>query len=181
MTAPETSPAPQKRLPRWLRWGLEGLAMVAVALAIHLWQTRDTPRGPAPDFSGVLSDGRATSLAQWRAQAPGKPLLVYFWADWCAICKATRPSVEAIAADWPVLTVAMDSGPPPQVARTLAERGYRFPALADPDGRISNRYGLPGVPAFVIIDPRGNIQAVSIGYTSEWSLRWRLWRAASAA
>lgn len=152
--------------------------MVALAVAIHLWQTRDTPHGAAPDFTGVLSDGHATSLAQWRAQAPGKPLLIYFWADWCAICKTTRPAVEAIAADWPVLTVAMDSGPPAIVARTLAERGYHFPALADPDGRISDRYGLPGVPAFVVIDASGHVRAISIGYTSEWGLRWRLWRAA---
>jgi hypothetical protein len=45
----------------------------------------------------------------------------------------------------------------------------------DPDSEIFRRYGLHGVPAFVIIAPDGNIRAATFGYTSETGLRLRLW------
>ena len=90
------------------------LAMVAVALlGAHAWQTRQVPSGPAPDFSALAvsaQDGAVLGLAQWRAAHPGQPVALHFWAEWCAICKLEQHSVTRVASDWPVLTVAMQSG-----------------------------------------------------------------------
>ena len=47
--------------------------------------------------------------------------------------------------------------------------------VVDPKAEILRRYGLPGTPAFAIIDPAGDIRFVSVGYTSEVGLRLRLW------
>jgi hypothetical protein len=43
------------------------------------------------------------------------------------------------------------------------------------------QYGTRVVPAFIIVDPAGNVRAVSIGYTSEIGLRLRLWWASLSA
>ena len=90
------------------------LAMVAVALlGAPAWQTRPVPSGPAPDFSALAvstQDGAVLGLAQWRAAHPGQPVALHFWAEWCAICKLEQHSVTRVASDWPVLTVAMQSG-----------------------------------------------------------------------
>lgn len=174
---PDASPAPVSRRYRWRRWLGEALLFLAVVAGIHLWQTRDTPGGPAPDIQGLLADGGSTSLAAWRGRHPGRAVLLHFWADWCPICKTTAGSVDAVGKDWPLLTVAMQSGPPPAIARHLQQAGHAWTTLADPDGQLTARYGLRGVPAFVVIDAANHIRFVEVGYTSEVGLRLRLWLA----
>ena len=101
--------------------------------------------------------------------------MIYFWAEWCAICRTTAGTVNNINEDWPVVTVAMQSGPAAKVAETMHQREYAWPTLADPEAQVFLQYGSRVVPAFVIVDPAGNIRAVSVGYTSEIGLRLRLW------
>lgn len=172
--APETAEPPPKP-PRWRRWAIEIAIFVAVFFAIQAWMARDVPAGPAPDFATVAADGGALSLAEWRAAHPGQAVGVYFWAEWCPICTAQQGTIDGVQADHPVLTVAMQSGGAPAVSDVLAERGLDWTTAIDADGRIAQSYGLRGVPAFVIIDPAGGIGSVSLGYTTGWGLRARLW------
>lgn len=166
---------PEKRRPRWRRWLIETLIFLAAFTAFQFWQARDTPRGAAPHFAGQLIDGQPFDLAAWRGQHPGQAQLLYFWADWCPICQTTAGNVSKISADWPVTSIATQSGTPAKIAKFMQEKGYRWPTLPDPQGEILNQYGLPGTPAFVIINPAGDIRFVSVGFTSEIGLRLRLW------
>ena len=156
------------------RWALELAIFVAALWAIQAWQQRDVPDGPAPATAGILADGQPFDLNAWRARHPG-PVALHFWAEWCPICRTEEGSITSVAADWPVMTVAMQSGPPGQVSRHLAGKGLAWPALMDSDGGIAAAYGLRGVPAFVVIDRSGAIRSVSVGYTSELGMRLRLW------
>ena len=166
---------PARKPPRWRRWAIEIAIFVAVFFAIQAWMARDVPAGPAPDFTTVAADGRALKLAEWRAAHPGEAVGVYFWADWCPICTAQQGTIDGVQADCPVLTVAMQSGDAAAVNKVLAERGLDYKTAIDADGRIAQTYGLRGVPAFVIVDPAGQIRSVSLGYTTGWGLRARLW------
>lgn len=168
------APAMAKK-PRWRRWALEIAIFIAAFIAFQMWQLRDTVRGEAPAITGTLVDGRAFDLAQWRAEHPGKAVMLYFWADWCPICTRTAGNVSAVAKDWPVATMAVDSGDAAKVAGVMAERGYTWPTLVDASGEAWKKYGLPAVPLFMIIAPDGNIRFLSLGYTSEFGLRLRLW------
>lgn len=165
----------KKSPPRWHRWLLEGLLFAAIFISIQLWQARDTPRGAAPAFSGQRLDGSDFQLADWRRAHAGEAVLIYFWADWCPVCRTTAGNVSAVAAAWPLLSIASQSGDAAQIGKVMAERGYAWPTLPDPSGALMRQYGLPGVPAFVILDPAGNIRFVTLGYTSELGLRLRLW------
>jgi thiol-disulfide isomerase/thioredoxin len=166
---------PAARGPRWRRWALEAALFLVVLVAFQAWQLRDVARGPAPGFSGPRLDDTPFELAGWRAQHPGKPVLLYFWAEWCPVCRTTAATVTAIAEDWPVTTIAMQSGTASEVAAHMAARGYAWPTLADARGEITQRYGFTGVPAFAVIDPAGQIRFVTMGWTSEPGLRLRLW------
>ena len=166
---------PARKPPRWRRWAIEIGIFVAVFFAIQAWMARDVPAGAAPDFATVGADGRALSLAEWRAAHPGQAVGVYFWAEWCPICTAQEGTIDGVQADYPVLTVAMQSGDAAAVNKVLAERGLDWTTAIDTDGRIAQTYGLRGVPAFVIVDPAGKIRSVSLGYTTGWGLRARLW------
>jgi len=166
---------PLHKRRRWPVWAVEVMLVVLVFLAVQWWHSRDVPVGRAPAFTAPMADGRSGSLDDWRAEHPGKPVAVYFWATWCPICKMQEGSVDALRADWPVLTVAMQSGNASAVATFLRERRLDWPAAIDADGRIASRYGLHAVPAMVVVDGRGEIRSVMVGYTTGLGMRLRLW------
>ena len=168
-------PKSEKPPSRWRRWAAEALLFIIIVAGVQLWQARDTPRGAAPNFAGSLIDGQPFDLAAWRAEHSGRPVLLYFWAEWCPICKTTAGNVSNISADWPVTSIAIQSGTAEQVARVMDEKGYRWPTLPDPAAEVLRQYGLAGTPAFIIINPAGDVRFVSLGYTSEIGLRLRLW------
>ncbi len=156
---------------RWPRWLLE-LALVLLAfLLLQAWMTRDAPRGPAPDITGVLLDGTPVRLADLR----GKPALVHFWATWCPVCGLGQGTIDAIADDHAVLTIAIDEGQADDIRTYLREEGVDYPVLHDPGNDIARDYAIRGVPASFIIDPAGNIRFVERGYTTGIGLRLRLW------
>lgn len=167
-----------------LRGWKQHLATLALAwvvvVAVDTWRTRDLPQGPAPDAAlemaaAATGTAPATTLAEWRAQHPGRAVAVHFWAEWCSICKLEEPSVASLSNDWPVLGVAMQSGNAERVAQVQRQRGMPWPTAVDPEGSLSRSWGVRAVPALVVIDARGQVRFATSGYTPEWAMRLRLW------
>ncbi len=155
----------------WLSWLRDILILLLLLAAFQWWQTRDLTGAPAPPLSGVLTDGRAADLRDYQ----GRAVLVHFWAEWCPICRAEEGAVDALAQDYPVLTVATQSGDAAAVAEYLRRQGLGFPTLVDQSGALARGWGIRGVPSSYVIAPDGRIDAVSIGYTTGIGLRLRLW------
>ena len=153
--------------------------MLAVFLGVQAWQTRAVPQGAAPDLVLTLvgPDGRtqATTLSQWRAMHPGQAVGVYVWAEWCPICRSMQGTVTGLQADQPVLTIAMQSGPPEAVARYLRQRSLPWQTAVDAQGTLARELGFKAVPGFVVIDAEGRLRAPTVGFTTSWGLRARLW------
>ncbi len=162
-------------LKHWRRWILEALAVIGIVVAVQLWQARGLPEGPAPALAGSGLDGQPLDLATTVAAAGGRPVLVAFWATWCPVCKAEGGNLASIAADQPLLSVAMQSGEAPVVTAYLAERGRQLPTINDPDGDLANAWRVRGVPSHFIVDGQGNVRFRVVGYATEWGLRARLW------
>lgn len=164
---------------RWKDHLVTVLLVLGVYLGVNAWQTRDVPQGPVPDLSFVLlqPDGTqiATTLSQWRATHPGQAVALHLWAEWCPICRAEEHNISSLIEDQPVLTIAMRSGPPEAVARVMAQRQLRWPVAVDSRGELTRQLGFSAVPAFVVIDPQGQLRSPSVGYTSELGMRLRLW------
>lgn len=158
---------------RWRRvlgWG----AVVALFFAVQGILNRDMASGPAPSIEGRFLEGSPATLDGLR----GRPALVYFWASWCSICRAMESKVSGLASDFPVVTLAFQSGDAAEAARYVKERGLDWRVVPDPDGVNGGRYGIRGVPAFFVLGPDGTIRSRSVGFTPEWMLRLRLWLAA---
>jgi thiol-disulfide isomerase/thioredoxin len=177
--AAPNKPAPRSRWAR-LRSHLGTAALVlAVFFGVQAWQTRGVAQGPPPDLSFTLiePDGsqQTTTLAAWRERHPGQPVALYLWAEWCPICKLQQPNVTDLVADMPLLTIAMQSGPPEVVARVLAQRQLPWPTAVDPRGDLSSLLGFASVPAFVVVDAEGRLRLPTVGYTSGLGMRLRLW------
>jgi hypothetical protein len=162
------------------------LALFAgVMLAVQFWQTRSVSDGPLPDaaldapLSVLVNDSvrqsslRAEIAALQRAH-PGRNIGLYVWADWCPICKTIQGTVNSLTQDQPVITIAMQSGPPGKVARHLASRGLAWHTVVDPRSVIPGALGFGAVPAFAVITPQGELRWPTVGLTSGWGMRLRL-------
>lgn len=155
---------------RWRRWALEALLLLAILAAITAWQNSGLVSGAAPPLAGVRTDGSQAKLG-----AGGTATLVVFWATWCPICKSEAGNIESVARDWPVISVAMQSGNLKEVAEYLAERGLKVPAIEDDDSNIADAWRVRGVPTHFVVDAAGNIRFRVVGYATTWGLRARLW------
>ncbi len=164
----ERDPAQRRR--RLVRWTAQALALLALVVGLHLWSTRHAARGMAPPLQGTLLSGASFDL-QRRADGA---VLVYFWASWCPICRLSESSIDGIARDWQVVTVAMQSGSAPELRAVMTERGLDYPVLVDRDGAIAARWGVSGVPTSFVVDRSGMIRFAETGYTSGPGLRVRL-------
>lgn len=157
---------------KWRSLAINALVFIAVIAGVRAWQQRDMASGAAPVLRGVTLAGQPYALPAH----PARPVLVHFWATWCPICRAEQGSIAAIAHDHPeVITIAMQSGKPAEVASYLREQGVEFPVLNDADGSLSSAWGVHGVPASFIVAPDGQIRFVEVGYTTSLGLRLRLW------
>jgi thiol-disulfide isomerase/thioredoxin len=173
-TEPESSAAAKSGTAhRWRRRAAEALVLLLLVLGIRAWQQSSTASGPAPALAGELLNGKPLALAAFA----GRPVLVHFWATWCPICRLEQDSIDALARDMPVITVAMQSGDRDAVIQHLRKETLSFPVLNDPDGVLAAQWGVRAVPASFIVDGAGQIRFVEIGYTTGVGLRLRLWLA----
>jgi thiol-disulfide isomerase/thioredoxin len=79
-----------------------------------------------PEFSLSNLDGEPQSIGSW----PGKPLLINFWATWCAPCRREIPMLKEYQEgnhDVQVVGIAVDRDEP--VARFAAEMQFNYPIL----------------------------------------------------
>jgi thiol-disulfide isomerase/thioredoxin len=164
----EQKGAAKRRLARWI---IEAALLAGLFAAVHQYQTRGVASGPAPEFQGQLLNGQPVSLRAFR----GRPVLLHFWATWCPVCALQQAGIDRIAKDHPVLTVALDGESDNQIRQWMQGKGVAYPVVHDPDGRIAGRFAIRGVPTSVVIDARGEIRFVEVGYTTEAGLRMRLW------
>ena len=143
-----------------------GVALVVVALVLRggaldagpvgaLWVRMglaEPPRAPAWQWHHVMPAKQATFspeefdkvLAQ--AKAEGRPVLIDFFADWCAACKEldreTYPAPEVIstAAEGQFLNIKIDATNSEDALDALLER-----------------FGVEGLPTVAFVSPKGEV------------------------
>jgi thiol-disulfide isomerase/thioredoxin len=162
-------------LRNWKKWALEALAIIAVFVAVSAWQTRGLPSGQAPALAGDDIDGKSLDLRTALLAANGRPVLVTFWATWCPTCKTEEDNVRAVAADHPLLSVALWSEGTEKVAAYAQEHQLTFPIINDPDSVLGKAWHVSGVPTHFVVDGAGNVRFRVVGYATTWGLRARLW------
>ncbi|MEH6457827.1 MAG: protein disulfide oxidoreductase [Cocleimonas sp.] len=172
LTNTNTVNEPIKKKRRWFRYLFEALLIVGIVFGIRAWQQKDLVVGEAPSFQSVMLNGETVNLEDYR----GKPFILHFWASWCPFCKIEEGSMSNIQKDWPMLSVAYQSGDKTEVKKHMEERGLEsWPTIVDKDNRLGDLFGVKGVPTSYIIDGEGNIRFAEVGLTSAWGLRARLW------
>lgn len=157
----------------WITIARDGIILIAILYIFNLYQTRNMP-DIAPALYSQLISGESVELSQMNN---GSPVLIYFWGSWCPICSYTSSTVTELSREYQVITIALSSGSEEQVFSYLKKNKYHFPVINDPDGIISQKWGVFVTPSFFIINSHGEISSVTTGISSEWGLRFRLWLA----
>ena len=111
-----------------------------------------TLKAPALRLGGVaLTDALLHS---------GKPVLVNFFASWCAPCLAEAPLLDRLAKKDGITIIGIAWKNKPEEARAWLERlGDPFAAVGyDLDGKMAVDWGLSGVPETFLIDAQGVVR-----------------------
>ena len=131
---------------------------------------------PAPELAlPRLDTGAELRLDVLR----GRPVVVNFWASWCAPCRRELPALEAFARQHggpdAVQVLAVNVGEAAtQVRSFLDEAGVRdLRVLLDTDSRANAAWGAFALPASFLIDRAGRILAIRTGEITTADLeRW---------
>ncbi|WP_240910437.1 TlpA disulfide reductase family protein [Pontivivens nitratireducens] len=103
-------------------------------------------------------DGNAYTLADYA----GKIVLVNFWATWCAPCREEMPDLDALNADmagedFEVVTIASGRNSLSGIRAFFEEEQIEtLPILLDPQGQLSRRAGVLGLPVSILMNREGH-------------------------
>jgi thiol-disulfide isomerase/thioredoxin len=119
-----------------------------------------------PDFSLSDLQGQSTPISTWA----GRPLVINFWATWCAPCRREIPLLKTLAGEWAaeqvaVVGIAVDHRD--QVVHFAEQFKIGYPLLIGEQDAldVAAKFGMisPAFPFTVFIDRRGEVVALFVG------------------
>ena len=120
---------------------------------------------PAPNVSLKLLDKGEFQLKEHRGE---HVVMLDFWATWCPPCVRELPILAEVAAaykDKGVVFCAVNEQEKPEKIRDfLKEKKLEFTVALDSQGAVGNAYHADAIPLLVLIDKKGVVQSVHLGF-----------------
>lgn len=119
-----------------------------------------------PDFALSDLDGETRSISEWS----DRPLVINFWATWCAPCRREMPLLQALhqeRKDEPIEVIGIAIDRFDAVAAFIAESGITYPILAGQQDAMqaAEKFGSDfiALPFTVFTAPGGEVLVLHSG------------------
>jgi len=174
MTAADATEPPADGTARRLAHRLSGLGaarltaltavLVGVAVIVTLSITgtggagpHQAPPTPAKNFSLAALGHPAHRITL--SSLAGRPVIVNFFASWCAPCQKETPMLARFARHTSVAVIGIDVNDPTSSALAFVHKtGVTYPVATEPAmGSTVVGYNLPGLPATFFLDSHHRI------------------------
>lgn len=172
---PETLNRWQKlRQKRWFRWSVDILILIAIFMAISIWQGRNLIGSgePAPAFALTDMEGVDHNLADYK----GKKTFIVFWAPWCPVCGAESDNISRIKS-WMgdrvhVISVVLDYQGEDDIQGFIDKHNVNYPVLKG-SRQVGQDYKVSAYPTMYVLNKEGEIDYTVPGYTTTFGMLWR--------
>ncbi len=119
-----------------------------------------------------LKDVNGNSVNTAELSNDGKPIVISFWATWCAPCKKELNAIHEVYEDWQdetgvkVVAVSIDDArSATRVKPYVDAQGWDFEILMDSNGDFKRSLNVNNVPQTFLIDGNGEIVWTHSGYS----------------
>ncbi|MDQ7050873.1 MAG: TlpA disulfide reductase family protein [Enterobacterales bacterium] len=148
------------------------VALLVLVLGSVFSTSVDAKKIKAPDFTLKSRDGKNVRLSDLRGQV----VLLNFWASWCGPCRQEMPILDQLQtkysqAGFSVLGVNLDAKSAKAI-KYLKDTPVNFTVLYDPQGKVSEQYGVQAMPSTVIIDRDGNVRYLHKGFKAGYTEKY---------
>lgn len=131
--------------------------------------------GKAPAFSLKSLSGKTYSLAK----AKGKPLVLNFWNTWCPPCKEETPELvrlhDRYKGQFRLFGINVTTNDTVGAVKLFSQDfKVDYPILFDKSGKVSDKYGIRGMPTTYLINAKGVIVGKIVGYQGPKVLREKI-------
>jgi peroxiredoxin len=146
---------------KWYKLLVPGLVLISLFSAVACTKPQEV--NYAPEFTLQSVNGSFINLSDFH----GRPVMLTFWQINCSACQFQMPFTQALYNKWSsdslvVLTINVGDRPS-DVKDFVASRGITYPVLLDTQNKVSQDYGIVGVPTTYFIDGEGVFKAYQIG------------------
>ncbi len=121
---------------------------------------------PAPEL-GMLATVQGSVTPTLQALR-GKVVVLEFWASWCTVCRFMVPTLNEWQARFGpegVVVLGVTADPVTVASNAAGQLGIDYHLASDRDGTATRAYSANAVPTIFIIDQRGMVREVIVGYS----------------
>jgi peroxiredoxin len=143
------------------------LLFVCLSMMSSIFSQNDGKKVPSVQLTDL--NGKPVNTANLSEKGP---IVISFWATWCAPCKRELNTIHEVYEEWQketgitIVAVSIDDEKTKaQVPLYVNGKGWEYVVLLDPNWDFKRAMGVGNVPHTFLIDAEGNIVYSHTGYS----------------